>query len=286
MTGTRSRNERFYRHRLPVRIAHWLNVLCMFIILLSGLQIFNAHPALYWGHDSDFESPWLSIGAYRDSEGKLEGRAYLGDRHIVTTGFLGVSSNADGEQERRAFPSWLTIPSSRWLAMGRNWHFFFAWILVINAAIYLAWSTFSGHLRDLTPTRTEWRGFGRSIVDHLLLRHPVGDAARRYNILQKLAYLLVIFGLGGLIVITGLCMSPRMDTVMDGIMSLLGGRQSARSLHFIAAVGFVLFVCIHLFEVVVTGLWNNLRSMITGQFDYPVEDDSASKKVEKSHEHS
>lgn len=271
MVTSRAGRRSFYRHRLPVRITHWVNVLCMFILLLSGLQIFNAHPALYWGHASNFDSPWLSIDASRNADGKLEGRVNLGNRHLVTTGVLGVSPDDDGIAERRAFPSWLTIPSNRWLAMGRSWHFFFAWLLVINATIYLIWSASSGHFRDLTPGKADWRGFGRSVIDHILLRHPKGEAAKRYNVLQKLAYLTVIIGLGSLIVVTGLCMSPRMNTVMGGILELLGGRQSARSLHFIAAAGLVLFVAVHLFEVVISGLLNNMRSMITGRYDYEVD---------------
>ncbi|WP_346837265.1 cytochrome b/b6 domain-containing protein [Microbulbifer sp. SAOS-129_SWC] len=255
-----------YRHRLPVRISHWVNAACLLILLMSGLQIFNAHSALYWGAASDFDAPWLSIGAVRGTDG-LQGRTEILGHRLDTSGFLGTSGDATNP-ERRAFPAWLTIPGPRWLAMGRRWHFFFAWVLVINAMLYLIWSSASGHLRELTPTRRDWRGFGRSLLDHLLLRHPSGSAATRYNILQKLAYLTVIFGLGTLIVLTGLCMSPRMDTVLQPLLELFGGRQSARSLHFLAAMGFVLFVAVHLFEVIVTGPWNNLRSMITGRYDY------------------
>ena len=255
-----------YRHPLPVRLAHWVNAVCLFIMLLSGLQIFNAHAALYWGSASDFDAPWLSIGAAR-TEGGPAGRTEILGHQFDTAGFLGTSGDAESP-ELRAFPTWLTIPGPRWLAMGRQWHFFFAWLLVINALLYLAWSAASGHLRELWPNRADWRSIGRSLRDHLLLRHPTGEAATRYNVLQKLAYLGVIFGLGTLIVLTGLCMSPRMDTVLEPLLQLFGGRQSARSLHFIAAMGFVLFVAIHLFEVIVTGPWNNLRSMITGRYDY------------------
>ena len=262
--------RRYYRHRLPVRLAHWVNVLCLFILLLSGLQIFNAHPALYWGSASSFDAPWLAIEDRRSGNGQPQGYVTLGNLEIDTTGVLGLSTGTDGEPERRAFPAWLTIPSWRSLAKGRHWHFFFAWLLVINAAFYLAWSAASGHLRELIPTGGDWRGIGRSVKDHLLLKHPVGEAARRYNILQKLAYLGVIFGLGILIVVTGLCMSPRMNTVMEPVLQLLGGRQSARSIHFIAAAGFVLFLAVHLFQVFVTGAWNNLRSMITGNYDVRV----------------
>tara|TARA_R100001440_G_scaffold25353_2_gene41178 strand:- start:1449 stop:2270 length:822 start_codon:yes stop_codon:yes gene_type:complete len=272
-----------YRHRLPMRLSHWLNAICLFILLLSGLQIFNAHPYLYWGSASDFDSPWLEIDAHRNSDNAVRGHISVMGYDIDTTGTFGVS----GDNDVRGFPSWLTIPSSRWLSMGRSWHFFFAWILVINAALFLIWAAISGHLKRLIPTLDDWRGFGRSVIDHIKFRHPTGEAATRYNILQKLAYLIVIFGLGGLIVVTGLCMSPRMNTVMGDVLTFFGGRQSARSLHFLAASGFVLFVFIHLFEVIVTGPWNNLRSMITGRFHYRAdasESTEASKTRENFHD--
>ncbi|TBW58446.1 hypothetical protein EZI54_03420 [Marinobacter halodurans] len=264
----RARLRTVYRHPLPVRIGHWVNALCLFILLLSGLQIFNAHPHLYWGSASNFEAPWLSIDYHWSRDDGYSGRTQVYGWQADTTGVLGASPGRNGELEGRAFPSWLTIPGSRWLAMGRSWHFFFAWILVINASLFLIWALFAGHLRRLIPTLEDWRGFGQSVLDHLRLRHPTGEAATRYNILQKLAYLTVIFGLGGLIVLTGLCMSPRMDTVLEPVLEFFGGRQSARSIHFLAAGGLVLFVAIHLFEVIVSGPVNQLRSMITGFFRY------------------
>jgi thiosulfate reductase cytochrome b subunit len=178
----------------------------------------------------------------------------------------------DGRPVARGFPSWLTVPSYQWLAMGRHWHFFLAWILVINGIIYLAFSALSRHLvHDLTPTRADWRSIGRSIVDHILLRHPTGSAAARYNILQKLAYLTVIFLLVPLMILTGWAMSPRLDSLAPGWVSFLGGRQSARTLHFAVAWTLVLFFLIHVFEVLISGLWNNLRSMITGRYVIPAD---------------
>ncbi|MEO7008671.1 MAG: cytochrome b/b6 domain-containing protein [Caldimonas sp.] len=260
--------RRFYRHRLPVRVMHWINVVCMTILLMSGLNIFNAHPALYWGQESTFASPWLSFHG-RDTPNGPIGVTRIGSKEFDTTGVLGLS-NVNGAPTGRAFPSWATIPSSQWLAMGRHWHFFFAWIFVINGLAYLLYTLFSRHLvRDLVPTRDEWRHIGRSIRDHLLFRHPVGAAAKRYNVLQNLAYLVVIFGLLPLIVFAGLAMSPRLDTVYTGWVELLGGRQSARSLHFLAAFGLLLFVLIHVFEVLIGGVWNQLRSMVTGWYTVP-----------------
>ena len=259
------RAERFYRHRLPVRVMHWINVVCMAILLMSGLTIFNAHPALYWGVDSTFARPWLSIAAENGPNGPV-GKTRIGGAEFDTTGVLGWSA-VDGTPTARAFPSWATIPSMQWLSMGRHWHFFFAWVFVVNGIAYVLYAIFSRHLvRDLLPTRAELRRIGASIRDHVLFRHPTGDAARRYNVLQSLAYLVVVFGLLPLLVVAGLAMSPRLDTVIPGWVALLGGRQSARTLHFLAAFGILLFVLVHVFEVFVAGVWNEMRSMITGLY--------------------
>jgi thiosulfate reductase cytochrome b subunit len=220
----------YQRHTLVIRVTHWINAIALTVLLMSGLQIFNAHPKLYWG-----KSSYTQAGPILEIE--------------------------DG------FPSWATLPSVQWLAMGRRWHFFFAWILVLNAAAYLSHSIASRHFaRDLAVRNTEWRSIGRSFREHLRLHRPRGDAARRYNVLQKLSYLLVIFGLLPLMVLTGLAMSPWLDSILPGWVDFFGGRQSARTLHFAAACLLLLFVVIHVFEVIVTGFWNNLRSMITGRY--------------------
>ena len=164
------------------------------------------------------------------------------------------------------------MPGPQWLSMARTWHFFFAWVFVINGVAYVLYSLFSRHLtRDLLPTGAELRGIGASIKNHLLFRHPTGEAAKRYNVLQSLAYLVVIFVLLPLVVVAGLAMSPRLDAVYAGWVDLLGGRQSARSLHFIAAAGLLLFTLIHLFEVIVAGVWNEIRSMVTGWYTVPAD---------------
>lgn len=256
-----------YRHTIPVRISHWVNVVALFILLLSGFQIFNAHPSLYWGERSDKGSAVFSMGVSTLPSGEQRGMTSIAGRSFDTTGVFGLSSNAQGDLEARGFPSWATIPGSRWLSMGRRWHLFFAWFFVINGFLYVLYSLISRHLsRDLLPHKTEWRGIGRSIIDHLLFRHPQGIEAARYNILQKLAYVIVILGLGPLAVLTGLSMSPWFDSLVP-ITDLFGGRQSARTFHFIAAFAFVAFVLVHVFMVVITGVWNNLRSMITGRYD-------------------
>lgn len=263
----------FYRHRLPVRILHWINVLSFFLMLMSGLGIFNAHPHLYWGADSDFDAPLLSITARPGPDGEPQGITQVGARVFVTDGVLGASRvEGQARKTERAFPSWATIPGRQYLATARNWHLFFAWIFVLNGLVYVAYTVLGGHLRrDLVPRRSELRGIGRSLRDHLLLRHPAGEAAKRYNVLQNLSYLVVIFILLPLIVLAGFGMSPRLDALFGGWVGILGGRQSARTLHFAAAFLLLAFVVVHVFEVIVTGLWNNLRSMITGYYRLPEE---------------
>lgn len=258
----------YYRHSRPVRIMHWCNVLFLYILLLSGLNIFEAHQALYWGKSSyQGAPPVFAIGAREDKGGELSGTARVFGHEFDTTGFLGVSKGPDGEPAVRAFPSWLTIPDSRWLAMARRWHLFFAWMLVLNGVAFVAYAIFGRHLRrDLLPTRPDLRSIGRSIMDHVRFRHPSGEAAKEYNVLQKLAYLAVIFFLFPLMILMGLGMSPALDALYPGWVDAFFGRQSIRTIHFIVAWVLVLFVAIHVFEVIITGFWNNVRSMITGYY--------------------
>ena len=159
------------------------------------------------------------------------------------------------------------MPDSPWLAMARSWHFFFAWVFVINGLCYLAYALWSRHLaRDLAPTRADLAGIARSIKDHLRFRHETGEAAKRYNMLQKITYLVVIFVLLPLVVLMGLAMSPRIDALFTGWVDLFGGRQTARTIHFICASLIVLFVIVHVLLVILSGVWNNIRSMITGKY--------------------
>ena len=260
-------SERWYRrHAGPARVTHWINVVCFTLLLMSGLQIFNAHPALYVGDRSDFDHPAMSIRAHL-SENGLVGETMIVGHSFDTTGVLGVSSE-DGQVSSRGFPSWITIPSNQDLATGRRWHFFFAWLLVLNGLVYFAWGCASRHFdRDLLPSRAELGHIWREVFEHLHLRFPRGAAAKRYNVLQQLAYLLVVFVLFPLMILTGLTMSPGIDSAMPQLLTLFGGRQTARLIHFIAASSLALFVIVHLVMVLVSGVWNNLRSMITGWYD-------------------
>jgi len=250
------------------RLTHWLNVLCFCFLLMSGLQIFNAYPRLHWGqYGADADPAFIAIGA-SESDGEPHGFLKIGSISIPTTGVLGLSK-MEGEWTPRAFPDWLTLPSYQDLAAGRRWHFFFAWVFVINGFVYLACGLLTGHFRrDLAPDRHELapRHLWREIIDHARLRFPAGEQARRYNALQKLTYIAVIAGLLPLMVLTGLTMSPGMDAAFPVLLDIFGGRPSARTLHFISASLLVLFVVVHVAMVILSGPWNNMRSMITGRY--------------------
>ena len=227
-----------YRHRLPTRLWHWSNALTVFVMLMSGLMIFNAHPHLYWGQfGANFDHPWLS--------------------------FRG-----------RPFPGWATIPSMYNLAAARRWHLAFAWLLVVPLLLFLVTSLINRHARrDLAPTRDEVKPghIWHDIREHARLRFPTGEAALRYNILQKFSYISVIFVLLPLMILTGLTMSPAMDAAWPWLLDVFGGRQSARSIHFICATLLLAFIIVHLLMVVLAGPINEIGSMITGRFRVPPE---------------
>jgi thiosulfate reductase cytochrome b subunit len=268
MSRRSPRGEVIRRHGPVTRITHWINVLCIAVLLASGLQIFNAHPRLYWGqYGANADRAFIEMRAFADRDG-LKGVTHIGPLALETTGVLGVSEQG-GRPVARGFPAWLTLPSYQDLATGRRWHFFFAWLFVANGAVYLASGALSGHFRrDLAPRRDELSPghIGRDIREHLRLKRPSGEAAKRYNTLQKLSYLLVIFVILPLMLLTGLTMSPGMNAAFPVLLDLFGGRQSARTLHFITASLVVLFVFVHVFQVFVAGVWNEMRSMITGHY--------------------
>lgn len=256
-----------YRHGLLVRISHWLNLACLLVLLPSGLQILCAHPAFYWGETARFAQPWAAIATRAASDGSARGRLTAPGLDLDTTGLLGVSKAADGSAQERALPRWATLPRDLDLGAGRRWHFFFAWIFVLNGLAYLAQGLLSRRLpRALIPTRAQIAHIGASIWDHLRLRFDQDEAARGYNALQKLAYLPVVFGLLPLMLLTGLAMSPTVDARFHLLPMLLGGRQSARTLHFLSASGLVLFALVHVLMVIAAGPIRTLRPMITGWF--------------------
>jgi thiosulfate reductase cytochrome b subunit len=257
-----------YRHGVVTRLTHWINVLCLTVLLMSGLQILSAYPSLHWGQigaDTDPAIARIEMVAVGDAQ---RGFLRVGDRVLDTTGVLGASQQ-DGEQVPRAFPAWITLPSGQDLATGRRWHFFFAWLFVANGLVYLGTALALGHLRrDIVPSRDQLRArnLWDEVRDHARLRFPRGEAARHYNVLQKLSYLAVTLGLLPLMVLSGLTMSPAIDAAAPILLDVFGGRQSARTIHFVTASLLVAFVVVHILMVLLSGPWNNLRSMITGRY--------------------
>ena len=217
-----------YRHPPLVRISHWLNVIAVVVLIMSGLNILLAHPHLYWGIRSTFADPWVSIPP---------------------------------------IPNWLLLPPGRNLAEARQWHFFFAWLFVINGLIYLVHGFVTRRFgRRLWPTGADIRGFWPSVKEHARFHFPKDDHARVYNVIQKLTYVAIILVVLPMMLITGLSMSPGFNAIGNVLLEIMGGRQSARTLHFIAGSLIVGFIVIHVGLVIWTGLWNNMRAMITGWF--------------------
>ncbi|WP_378951932.1 cytochrome b/b6 domain-containing protein [Mesorhizobium sp. ANAO-SY3R2] len=259
-----SQGELIYRQAGWTRLTHWIWAISLFFLLLSGLQIFNAHPALYIGKQSGFQfsNDVLAIGA-EDTDDDSIGYTDLFGHRVNTTGILGLSGPED-EQSERAFPSWATIPSGQDLATGRVVHFFFAWVLSATLLVWLIASAVNGHLRrDLAPRAEDFRRLPHDITDHIRFRF---HHDRDYNTLQKFAYGGVLFVLLPLMILTGLTMSPSMDAAVPFLTDLFGGRQTARTIHFATMVLIVCFFIIHILMIVAAGPINELRSIITGWY--------------------
>ena len=215
------------KHRLITRLWHWTNALALILLFMSGLNIFNAHPMLYWGSYGSYpDAPWLTLPD---------------------------------------FPGWMTVPGHYSLADARLWHFFFAIILAVSLLVFLISSLINRHLqRDVHITRNDWRWstIMTDIKQHLRLNFDHGSG--KYNVLQKFAYALVIFILIPLMIFTGMTMSPAMDANWGFLLDIFGGRQSARSIHFIAAWSLFAFFVLHIVLVLLAGPIGQLRDMIFG----------------------
>jgi Ni/Fe-hydrogenase b-type cytochrome subunit len=223
-----------YRHRLATRLWHWLNALAIFILIGSGLGISNAHPHLYWGrYGANFDVSWWDLPR---------------------------------------FPAWLTIPANYNLALSRRWHLFFALVLAFGLLVYMIVSLLNRHFaRDLRIRGGEVapRNLWHDVREHLALRFHDPAHPGAYNVLQKLSYVAVIFVLLPLVILTGLTLSPGMDAAWPWLLDLFGGRQSARSLHFLSMMGIAGFTIVHLTLVILAGPIDELRSMITGWWRAP-----------------
>ncbi|WP_230772746.1 cytochrome b/b6 domain-containing protein [Sphingomonas sp. Leaf4] len=223
-----------YRHRLATRLWHWVNAVAIVILIGSGLMILNAHPRLYWGrYGANFDAPWITF-----------------DR----------------------FPGWVTIPQTYNLALARNWHLSFALVLGFGLLAYMIVSLLNRHFqRDLTIRARELSRahLTADVKAHLAFRFHDPERPGDYNVLQKLSYALVLFALLPLVIATGIAMSPGLNAAFPWLLDLLGGRQSARSIHFLAASGITLFVIVHLVLVILAGAVNEVRSMLTGWWRVP-----------------
>ena len=226
-----------YRHRLATRLWHWLNAVTVFIMLGSGLMIFNAHPHLYWGnYGANFDHAWLSLPRW---------------------------------------PGWLTIPESYNLAIARRWHLLFALVLGFALLAFMLASLINRHFqRDLRVRASEVapKNLIEDAAAHARFEFHNPDDPAAYNTLQKLAYVATIFVLLPLMILTGLAMSPGMDAAWPWLPWILGGRPSARSIHFITAALLAGFIIVHLALVILAGPVGEVRSMVTGWWKLPATD--------------
>ena len=215
------------RHALSTRLWHWLNLLCVVVLFMSGLTISNAHRRLYWG-DWGFEASqaWLMVPR---------------------------------------FPDWMTIPGYYSLAVARDWHILMAWPFALGLLFMWIAMMINRHFkRDIVTKRREWRpsAIWRDVVEHLKLNFDHHEG--KYNFLQKLAYGLVLGVFLPMMIFTGISISPGMEPTFGWLVDLLGGRQSARSLHFIFAFAIAGFFIVHVLLVILSGPIRQMQDMITG----------------------
>ncbi|MBD3730292.1 MAG: cytochrome b/b6 domain-containing protein [Sphingomonadales bacterium] len=215
------------KHALSTRLWHWLNLACVTILFMSGLNISNAHPRLYWGQwGFAAEDAWLHVPR---------------------------------------FPGWMTIPDYYSLAIARDWHVLMAWPFALGLLFMWVAMLANGHFRrDLRTTRAEWRpaAIRQDVIDHLKLKFEHEGA--KFNFLQKLAYGSVLGVLLPGMVLSGMAISPGMDAAWPILLDIFGGRQSARSIHFLFAWGIFGFFAIHIALVLLSGPVRQVRDMITG----------------------
>jgi thiosulfate reductase cytochrome b subunit len=224
------------RHSAVVRVTHWITTLCFFALLISGVEIVISHPRFYWGETGNVLTPSLFELPIPAS------------RSAVRTGYGFVLPDQNG---------W-----SRYL------HFQAAWAAVFTGLLYIISGLFTGHLRkNLLPRGAElsWRALSTVIANHLRFKAPGEAEAGSYNMLQRLTYLLVIFVLFPLAIWTGLAMSPAIASAFPAAVTVLGGQQSARTIHFFVSVFLLFFVLVHIAMVCLAGFRNRMRPMITGR---------------------
>ncbi len=223
------------RHAPVVRVTHWLTVIAFFALLISGMEIVISHPRFYWGEvGNSMTKPAFSI-------------PIPSSRGTVPTGYGYVMPDQNG-----------------W---SRALHFEAAWLLVLAGLVYAIYSLWTGHFRrDLIPARGErsWSSVRAVLSKTLRRERPNAAEAERYNVVQRVAYLVVIFGLIPLVIWTGLAMSPAFTAAFPLSVVALGGRQTARTLHFFVTWALLLFVVVHVAMVSAAGFKSRMRAMITG----------------------
>jgi thiosulfate reductase cytochrome b subunit len=260
------------RHRLPVRLWHWISVLAVVGLLFTGFCILNIHPRLYWGEVGNAYTPALLAldssepGGPRPSTHPAPAVVVVGNRRFDVTGRLGVVADAGGDG---LYFLIVNTPESWQFGAMRAWHFTIAWLLVLGWMTYAIYLITSGQLRArLLPRISQLRpgAIANDVLNHLRFHRATGEEAKSYNLLQKLSYLFVIFALLPLMVLTGLAMSNAITARFPEFCSLLGGRESVRTIHFLCAFALVLFAVIHVLQLFVAGFLNEMRSMITGRF--------------------
>jgi thiosulfate reductase cytochrome b subunit len=230
------------RHSVLVRVTHWITTLCFFALLLTGIEIVISHPRFYWGETGNvLTTPLFQLHI-------------PSSRRLVPTGYGYVLPDQNG-----------------W---SRALHFQAAWLAVLTGLLYAISGLFTGHFRkNLLPSKADlsWRGLSHAIVDRLRFKRPGQADASSYNSLQRLSYLFVIFVLFPLVIWTGLALSPAFDSAFPAAVTLLGGRQSARTLHFFVSMALVLFLLVHLMMIFLAGFWSRTKTMITGRTDVHME---------------
>jgi thiosulfate reductase cytochrome b subunit len=230
------------RHPALVRVTHWLIALSFLALLITGVEILISHPRFYWGETGNVNTPAFLTLPIPSS------------RALVPTGYGYVLPDQNG-----------------W---SRRLHFEAAWLAVLTGLLYLAFGFFKGHFRrNLLPAAADrtWKGLAITVGRHLRFRRPSEEEAGSYNVLQRLTYLFVIFVLFPLVIWTGLAMSPAITSVYPPIVTVLGGRQSARTLHFFVSILLVLFLLVHVLMVWLAGFRKRVGAMITGRLGKPEE---------------
>jgi thiosulfate reductase cytochrome b subunit len=230
------------RHAALVRVTHWITVIVFFALLVSGIEILISHPRFYWGESGNSGTPVLFKMPIPSSRG------------TVPTGYGYVLPDQNG---------W-----SRYL------HFEAAWALVLTGLIYGIAGFWTRHFRNNllpVPSDRNWRVCREVMAKHLRLAPPDQADAFSYNVLQRITYLAVIFILFPLVIWTGLALSPAFDSAVPAAVNILGGRQSARTLHFFVTGFLVLFLVVHVAMVALTGFRVRMRAMINGLATVPQE---------------